>query len=281
MEQEINVNEIVKIESMAVIKSQLDKVEAFIDEKTKDIPKVIQRVKKMSFIEQEDEKKDIKKYQQYLSNLQKQLEDKRKEIKKEINKPYEEFNEYYTNGVFTKLDNGIKQIKEVVNEIEDLQKDEKRLELYDFAMEYFAANNIQDIVTFDDIGLNITISASMSSLKDQIINYCEKVKQDLELIKMEEYRDEILYEYKKNHNFAESKLIVVTRNQEIKRIAEEVQEIKKQEEEHKKVEQKVEEALEMPEIPEEIETWAFTIKATKTQVKKLKAFLDSEGVEYE
>ncbi len=281
MEQEINVNEIVKIESMAVIKSQLDKVEAFIDEKTKDIPKVIQRVKKMSFIEQEDEKKDIKKYQQYLSNLQKQLEDKRKEIKKEINKPYEEFNEYYTNGVFTKLDNGIKQIKEVVNEIEDLQKDEKRLELYDFAMEYFVANNIQDIVTFDDIGLNITISASMSSLKDQIINYCEKVKQDLELIKMEEYRDEILYEYKKNHNFAESKLIVVTRNQEIKRIAEEVQEIKKQEEEHKKVEQKVEEALEMPEIPEEIETWAFTIKATKTQVKKLKAFLDSEGVEYE
>lgn len=281
---EINVNEIVKIETMAVIKSQLDKVETFIDEKVKDIPNVIKKIKNMSFIEQEDEKKDIKKYQQYLSKLQTELENKRKEIKNEINKPYEEFNEYYTNGVYAKLDNGIKQIKEVVNEIEDLQKDEKRCELYDFAMEYIVANDIQDYVTFDDIGLNITLSASMKSLKEQIIAFCEKVKQDIALINMEEYRDEILYEYKRNHNFVECKKLVLDRHKEIERIVN-VEELRKQNEEAiKQVEEKVEEVLVAPkEIIEddEIISVTFTINDTKENIVKVREFMKKEGIKYE
>ena len=189
---EININEIVKIESMAVIKSQLDEVEKLIDEKVKDIPEILKKIKEMSFNEQEDEKNDIKKYQQYLSNLQKQLEDKRKEIKKEINKPYEEFNEYYNNGVYTKLDGGIQQLKEVINEIEVLQKDEKRCELELFAKEYIKVNNLENIISFDDIPLNITLSASMKSLKEEIKKFIESVANDIDLIRLEEYVDEIL-----------------------------------------------------------------------------------------
>jgi len=167
--EEINVNEIVKVESIGVIKQQLDKIEELIDEKVKNIPKQLEKIKKMSFIEQEDEKGDIKKYQQYLSKLQQKLEDKRKEIKKEINKPYDDFNEYYSNGVYKKLNDGITQLKDVVNEIEDLQKDEKRCELELFAKEYIEFNNLESIISFDDIPLNITLSASMKSLKKLVM----------------------------------------------------------------------------------------------------------------
>lgn len=284
MENKIDVNEIVKIESMAVIKSQLDKVETFIDEKVKDIPNVIKKIKNMSFIEQEDEKKDIKKYQQYLSKLQLELENKRKEIKNEINKPYEEFNEYYTNGVYAKLDNGIKQIKEVVNEIEDLQKDEKRCELYDFAMEYIAANDIQDFITFDDIGLNITLSASMKSLKEQIIAFCEKVKQDVELIRLEEYSSEILYSYMNTHNFAQSKMEVIERHKALDELAKKQVEEDVLKEEQQKVVEKVEEVLVAPkEIIEddEIISVTFTINDTKENIVKVREFMKKEGIKYE
>lgn len=282
MQNKIDVNEIVKIESMAVIKSQLDKVETFIDEKVKDIPNVIKKIKEMSFVEQEDEKRNIKEYQQYLSKLQTELENKRKEIKKEINKPYEEFNEYYTNGVYTKLDNGIKQIKDVVNEIEDLQKDEKKCELFDFAMEYIAVNDLGDFITFDDIGLNITLSASMKSLKEQIIAFCEKVKQDIELINMEEYRDEILYEYKKNHgNYVQCKMNVIERHNALNQIAKKKVEDEIKQEEQKKIEEIVEEVVTAPIEIEEEQTFQFTITCTISQARKLKEWLNNEGIKYE
>ncbi len=285
--KEININEIVKVESIGVIKQQLDEVEKIIDEKVKDIPKQLEKVKKMSFVEQEDEKNGIKKYQQYLSNIQKQLEEKRKEIKKEIIKPYDEFDEYYKNGVYLKLDNGINQLKEVVNEIEDLQKDEKRCELEEFANQYIETYSLGNILSFEDIPLNITLSASMKSLKEQAKSFIERIASDLKLIELEEYKSEILLEYNKNgYDFTKAKLDVITRHKQLEEIEkqQEVQEeIQKQEEE---VIEKVEEITipkeveDEEDIEEEFLTCTFTVKATKTQLKKLKAFLESEGITY-
>lgn len=295
-EKELNINEIVKIEKMAVIKQQLDKVESFIDEKVKDIPKTLKKIRGMSFVEQEDEKNDIKKYQQYLSNLQKQLEDKRKEIKKEINKPYEEFNEYYNNGVYAKLDNGIQQLKEVVNEIEALQRDEKELELREFYNQYYQANNIYITLPIERMNLNITLSASMKSLKEQIKNFIEKVGSDLKLIELEEYKDEILFEYQNTLDFAKSKMLVVNRHSAIdaiKNIQESKQEQEKQEE---KVFKNVENALyELNEntgvyeilMPkeiiedEDILKVTFTIETTKGNIIELKNWLKERGIKYE
>lgn len=285
MENEININEIVKVESIGVIKQQLDEVEKIIDEKVKDIPKQLEKVKKMSFIEQEDEKNDIKKYQQYLSNIQKQLEEKRKEIKKEIIKPYDEFDEYYKNGVYLKLDNGINQLKEVVNEIEDLQKDEKRCELEEFANQYIETYSLGNILSFEDIPLNITLSASMKSLKEQAKSFIERIASDLKLIELEEYKSEILLEYNKNgYDFTKAKLDVITRHkqlEEIEKQQEEKEELQKQEEE---VIEKVEEITIPVEVEEDVEeeflTCTFTVKATRTQLKKLKAYLESEGIIY-
>ena len=282
-EKELNVNEIVKVESIGVIKQQLDKVEEIIDKKVKDIPKQLKKIKQMSFEEQEDAKGDIKKYKQYLSNLQKQLEEKRKEIHNEIEKPYNEFNEYYSNGVYKKLDDGITQLKDVINEIEDLQKDEKECELREFANQHFEVNNIDDIVSFDDIPLNITLSASISSLKEQVLKFVEKINNDLKLIELEEYKDEILIEYKKNHNFAQSKIDVIFRHQQLEAMQKRDEEILKMKIEEQKVVEKVEEITVPKEVIEDTDliTVSFKVTGTKDKIKQIKNLIIELGVEYE
>ena len=275
MQNKIDVNEIVKIEQMPKVFSQLEMIGTYIDEKIKDID-ILDCT--------EENKQEVKQRRTEINNILKELDDRRKFIKNKILEPYEMFNDKYEQECKTKLITASEILKIKIDSIEDQQKIAKRMELYDFAMEYIAANNLQDIVTFDDIGLNITLSASVKSLKEQVINFCEKIKQDLELIKMEEYRDEIFYEYKRNHNFAECKRLVLDRHKGIDKIVEETKELEKQAEEYKKVEQKVEEVLTAPkEIIEddEIITVTFTINDTKENIVKVREFMKKEGIKYE
>lgn len=268
----ININEIIKIEQMPKVFSQLEQIGIFIDEQIKDI----------DILEcNEKNKQEVKQRRTKINNILKELDDRRKYIKNKLLEPYEIFNDKYEKECKNKLIIASETLKTKIDDIEEQQKEQKRQELYDFAMEYFLANNIQDYVTFDDIGLNITLSASMKSLKEQIVDYCDKVVQDFNLIKMEEFRDEILVEYKRNHNFVECKKLVLDRHKEIERIVD-IEELRKQNEEAmKQVEEKVEEVLVTPIEIEEKQKFQFTIICTISQAKKLKEWLKNEEIEYE
>lgn len=275
MENKIDVNEIVKIEQMPKVFSQLEMIGTFIEKSTKDLD-VLECT--------EENKQEVKNRRTEINKTLEVLEDKRKEIQNKLLEPYNAFVDKYNKECKIKLQNASNLLKEKIDAIETQQKKDKYDELYDFAMEYIVANDIQDYVTFDDIDLNITLSASMKSLKEQIIAFCEKVKQDIDLINMEEYRDEILYEYKRNHNFVESKKLVLDRHKEIERIVN-VEELRKQNEEAiKQVEEKVEGVLTAPkEIIEndEIITVTFTINDTKENIVKVREFMKKEGIKYE
>ena len=276
MQNKIDVNEIVKIEQMPKVFSQLEMIGTYIDEKIKDID-ILDCT--------EENKQEVKQRRTEINNILKELDDRRKFIKNKILEPYEMFNDKYEQECKTKLITASEILKIKIDSIEDQQKIAKRMELYDFAMEYIAANDIQDFVTFDDIGLNITLSASMKSLKEEIIAFCEKVKQDIALINMEEYRDEILYEYKKNHgNFVQCKTMVLERHRELEELAKKKAEELEKKEEQQKVVEKVEEVLVAPkEIIEddEIITVTFTINDTKENIVKVREFMKKEGIKYE
>ena len=125
----------------------------------------------------------------------------------------------------------------------------------------------------------------MKSLKDQILTFIGKIVDDLKLIKMEEYSDEILYEYKKNHNFAESKIIVVERHEAMKKLSEIAMDRAAQAAEklNEFYENKVEEITTPKEIIEDDEVIEvqFKVKGTKTQIKQIKNLIIELGVEYE
>lgn len=264
-----NSKDLIVLEQLPIIKYKLEQLSVEIKEKVDNANKLVVN---------EDTVKEVKQVRANLTKEFNELETQRKQVKQAIMSKYDEFEEIYKENVSNLYKQADQELKEKIDNVESSLKEEKKNELFDFAMEYIAANDIQDFVTFDDIGLNITLSASMKSLKEEIIAFCEKVKQDIALINMEEYRDEILYEYKNFKNFHDAKWYVVERHKALKEFENKNEEQIKKELEQAKIEEKVKEVLT---TPEEIETWVFTIKATKTQAKKLKAFLESEGIEYE
>ena len=160
MQNKIDVNEIVKIEQMPKVFSQLEMIGTFIDEKIKDIDTLDCT---------EENKQEVKQRRTEINNILKELDDRRKFIKNKILEPYEMFNDKYEQECKDKLVSASEALKTKIDAIEEQQKKDKYNELFDFAMEYIAANDIQDFVTFDDIGLNITLSASMKSLKEEIL----------------------------------------------------------------------------------------------------------------
>lgn len=272
--EEFNINEIVRIETMPKVFSQLEMIGKYIDEQIKDID---------SLDCTEENKQEVKKRRTEINNTLKVLEDKRKEIKTTLLEPYETFNDKYENECKIKLQNASDLLKNKIDDIENMQLQEKREELELFAKEYFDVNDIEDIVCFDDIGLNITLSASMKSLKEQIIAFCERIVNDLKLIELEEYKDEILIEYKNNLDFTKSKLDVIARHKQLEELQSKKQVQNNIKQEEQKMVDKVEEITAPKEIinDDDVITCTFIITDTKENVIKVRNFMKKEGINYD
>lgn len=281
-EEKIDVNEIVKIEQMPKVFSQLEKIGEIIKKKTSDLDKLECT---------EANKQEVKKRRTEINNTLALLEAKKKEIKNKLLEPYNVFEAKYNEECKEKLQNASSILTEKINAIEIQQKLEKEQELREFADEYFNHYMIKDVVKFEDIGLNITLSASIKSLKEQTKAFCERISNDLKLIDLEEYKDEIVIEYLKNLDFAKSKMIVIERHRQLEEIKKREEELKTQQEQEQEIVEKVEEVVEEIKPPveiidveaqevEEIFTATFTVKTTKAKLKALKNFMESEEIEY-
>lgn len=281
-EEKIDVNEIVKIEQMPKVFSQLEKIGEIIKKKTSDLDKLECT---------EANKQEVKSRRTEINNTLALLEAKKKEIKNKLLEPYNVFEAKYNEECKEKLQNASSILTEKINAIEVQQKLEKEQELREFADEYFNHYMIKDVVKFEDIGLNITLSASIKSLKEQTKAFCERISNDLKLIDLEEYKDEIVIEYLKNLDFAKSKMLVIERHRQLEEIKKREEELKAQQEQEQEIVEKVEEVVEEIKPPveiidveaqevEEVFTATFTVKTTKAKLKALKNFMESEGIEY-
>ena len=288
--EEINVNEIVEIKQLPEIYQQLDKVNKIVVDKTKDIEEILQELSKLSEEEQEEKKQDIKKYRTYLNSMKTDLENKRKEIKKAIQKPYDEFESIYKDKALNVLDKGIDKLTNTINNIESTQLQKKRDELISFFDNYTEFYHIGDIVSFDDLPIKINLSTSLESLKKQIIAFCEKVSNDMIAISSEEFRDEILLEYQNNgFDYTKAKITIINKHEMLEKI--------KQQQEQVQVEMRQETTVvenvntlcsapieikeEKPEENVEIIEVSFTIKTTKDKILKLKDYLKEMEIDYE
>ena len=267
---------------MPKVFSQLEKIGEIIKKKTSDLDKLECT---------EANKQEVKSRRTEINNTLALLEAKKKEIKNKLLEPYNVFEEKYNKECKEKLQNASSILTEKINAIEIQQKLEKEQELREFADEYFNHYMIKDVVKFEDIGLNITLSASIKSLKEQTKAFCERISNDLKLIDLEEYKDEIVIEYLKNLDFAKSKMIVIERHRQLEEIKKREEELKAQQEQEQEVVEKVEEVVEEIKPPveiidveaqevEEIFTATFTVKTTKAKLKALKNFMESEEIEY-
>lgn len=272
MEKKLDINELIKVESLPKIFYQLELI-------GKQIDKALDGVDEMEC--NEDNNKEVKKRKQEITAFKNMMEDKRKEIKKQVMAKYDEFNEKYTDEVLTKLVKAETTLNEKVTVIENQQKQDKRENIELFANEHFKFNNIEDIVCFDDMNLNITLTASEKSLKEQVLQFCERIVNDLKLIELEEYKDEILVEYKKNLDFTKSKLEVCTRYKMLEEVKQRNEQQVAKKEQEEQVVAVVEEVV-APKVvdDEDVITCSFTVTGTKSQIKQIKNLILELGVEY-
>jgi len=267
-------NELVIVKQLPIIKQKLQIIS---DEVDKEIEYALS-------LEVNDESvKEVKNARARLNKIKTEMEERRKQVKNAVLNPYNEFETIYNELVKDKLSSADSQLKEKIDGAENQLKLEKENELREFANQYIIANNLENLIKFEDISLNITLSSSMKSLKEKIIEYIEDVLNDLKLIELEEFKDEILVEYKKNKDYTKSKIDVITRHKQLEELQQKQKEVQLQIDEENKIVEKVEEITTPKEIIEDDEllTVTFTITDTKEKILKVREFMKEEGINYD
>lgn len=213
------------------------------------------------------------------------FEEQRKFIKNAVTKPYQEFEEKYKEFIATHYNNADNTLKNKVSAFENQLKEDKAERLKSYFTELCQSLQI-DFLTFAQVKLNVTLSASEKSLKETITAFVEGVNKDLDLLKSipeYEFKAEVLHDYKKSLDMANA----LRKTQERKKAKEE--ELKRIEAEKEALANRVEtpvteapkEILQAPKVeetPKLVET-QFRVRGTIEQLKALKQFIIENNIE--
>lgn len=198
----------VKFQSYEKLKSQAMEIADFIsqmevtDENVKVVKKVLARANKAV----------------------KQLNDKRIEIKKAINEPYEAFNSQVK-----EIESIVKEADQIVrSQVRNLEEQERQKKAEDLKEIWdlrIAQYDLARIFDFEDwlTPKHLNKSESMSKVEQDMTDFLEKSERDLEVIRKHEDCDELMLVYKEEKDLAMSLQIV----SEKKRLLQEQEEILK------------------------------------------------------
>ena len=230
-----------------------------------------------------------------------EFEKQRKYIKEAVSKPYQEFEAKYKEFVAKHYNEADDTLKGKIFSFENTLRLEREKELQGYFAELCSAKNI-DFVPFGLMHLNITLSASMKSIKTQILEFVSKVEQDIELAKTvsdsQEFNDKVMYEYRRSLDINNAINTVKEREQaliaakekaeaEAKRKAEAEEQARLQAEKEATEQPTVAEPLKAPMVEEQQPAstttaeefeMTFTVKGTFEQLKALKQFIVDNNI---
>lgn len=264
-------DKLIVIRQLPVIEEHLHKIK---DEVTNKVETAL------SLVCTEDTVKAVKAARSELNREFSYWENQRMEIKTAVYAPYEQFNAVYKECVSDVFKNADRQLKDKIGSVENELKSAKAAEVRAYFEEYSRSRDI-DFVSFEQAGLPVTLSASLKSLKEKAKAFLDQISGDLAVIETQEYRDEILYEYKQSLKLSDAVSSVLNRHRA-------VLEAEKERRQAEKPDVRAEaknKPLAAPKTSEpedkRIYSLAFTVWGTKTKLKALKEFLDNGGYRYE
>ena len=275
-------NEIIVVKQLPVIEQQLAQIKEQVAERVSAA---------MQLVCTEDTVKAVKKARTELNAEFKAWEDKRKEVKTAVMTPYEQFEAVYKDCISDSYKAADKDLKQKIDEVEQELKSKKAAEVKSYFEEYLASKDI-DFISYEQAGINVTLSASLKSLKEQAKTFIDRIESDMKLIDtFTDLKAEILVEYKKSLNVSDAITGVKARAKAVQEEqARQEAEAEKRDAEAQRVEAikaAIPEAPAAVEAPAEVQqeepklTLRFTVKATKTKLRELKKFLDERKYEYE
>lgn len=268
--------ELIVVKQLPVIEEQLRSLSDEIDKKVS---------RALSLVVSDETVKEVKKVRAELNADFKDLEQKRKSVKEQVMNPYLQFEEIYKKYVTEKFKYADEELKKKISMVETEQLNAKSKEIKDYFEEYKVSKNI-DFITFENANINITLSASNKSLKEQAKEFIDKVSDDLTLIDSQEHKEEILIEYKKSLNVSLAITTVVNRYKELEELKKKQEVVEQQKQMEETTVAKVEEILSAPVQIEttnqdEILEIAFKVRGSREKLKELVHFLKERGYEYE
>lgn len=280
-------NEIIVVKQLPEIEEHLQTIKTEVTERVN---------RALSLVCNEDTVKEVKAVRADLNKDLKSFEERRKAVKNAIMSPYEQFEAVYKECISDTYKKADTELKGKIDSVENSLKEQKAAEVFEYFNEYLQSKGI-DFVTFENAHINVTLSASMKSLKEQAKAFIDRICDDLSLIDTQEHKDEILYHYKKvdGMTFLNASKTIMLVNEKFKAIEAE----KAREEERKAREQaeaeaaaKVEKVVETltpptsepiapPVEKEPVLTVSFKVSGTRAELKKLKEFLTVNNYKYE
>ena len=136
------------------------------------------------------------------SMLRKELavfEEQRKFIKEQVNVPYKAFEKAYKEHIEVHYDKADSTLKSKIDEVQNRLITDKSARIKEYFTELCQSQNI-DFLIFERLPLNITLSTSDKSLKEQVAGFVGEVSKSLQLIESlnepDEFKAEMLTEYK-------------------------------------------------------------------------------------
>lgn len=274
-------NEVMSIAQLPIIHEQLAIIKNEVSEKV---------ATALSLVCTEETVAEVKALRATLNGEFKEWEEKRKEVKTAIMQPYEDFEAAYKDCISNVYKQADATLKERINSVEGELKAAKEAEVRAYFDELCIYAGI-DFVSFEKANISVTLSVSNKKLREQAKAFVDHICEDLILIKSQEYKDEILYEYKQSLNVSNAVTKVVNRHKALDAEKERAAELAEKETSQVAATKRVDEALAeeaftapaviAPVEEGKIYTTTFTVKGTKTKLKVLKEFLDNGGYEYE
>lgn len=231
----------------------------------------------------EETKQAAKKLRAELNKEFSEYEAERKERTAEYEKPLKMFKDIYNQYIAEPFRNADIALKVKINDVETLQREEKTLEVKEYADELKQAYSLDWLET-ERIMPNVTLSASAKSLKAAAKERLDKIKSDIDCIGVIDSSGEMFAEYMDCLDLAMAKIIVERR----KKAVEEAEKAKAAYTQSEEVNRQAEEKVDMfapPTVeekkPEEKKyTMTFTVSGTMEQLKAIKAFMIANNINF-
>ena len=218
------------------------------------------------------------------------LEEQRKAVKAAVMAPYNEAEAKYKALVSGPIQSADRLCKDFVDGVELEMKQACENGLRDYFDELRAANHVE-FLKFEQAGIVVDMASAKQKtpkkLREQLVQFVARVASDVDRIAEMDDAEEIMVEYQKSLNVADAIGTVLDRHRRIQaqREADQARSIVKAAE--AEAVRKVDAVAPPVEVQKEpvpetnVFKCTFTVTATKPQLKRLKEFLNQEGIRYE
>ncbi|MEJ7462310.1 DUF1351 domain-containing protein [Staphylococcus saprophyticus] len=171
----------------------------------------------------EENVKEAKRLMAQTNNRVKELENTRKDVKKTILEPYNHF-ENQVKTIKSIIDDAVSHVKKQERELTEQERENKKqaiADIFDKRIKHYGFEKIMGFAEFLKPQY-LNKSFSMNKVENELVEWLEKTKRDLETIEKLDNRDELIVEYQNTQDLSMAFEIIDKRNQRKKQIAEQV-----------------------------------------------------------